>query len=85
MKTINLEQIFDSERIKWLNEGNVILQDMIFRAMREACTQTVDLCAENAEINSKMRDDVDELSMLDEWTVSFVDKQSILKTKSQII
>lgn len=42
---------------------------MVTECMREACEKTVELCAENA--------DVDEYRL--------VDKESILKTKNQIV
>ena len=83
MKTINLEEIFRSHnKIGFWQKETV---DNVLAAMREACNQAIELSAENAQIVTKMREDVDELSMPDEWTISTIDIESILNTKSQII
>jgi len=85
MKKINLDEIA-SEYLKGHSlSTRLFIYDSMINAMREACHQAIELAAENAKIVTKMREDVDELSMLDEWTISTIDKQSILSTKSQII
>jgi len=69
MKQVNLVEIL--KKFDPLNKKDTTLT--ILLAMQEACNQTVDLCAENAEtmhIGSGMY---------------LVDKQSILDTKKQII
>lgn len=82
MKKINLEEILELHLS--LSSQTRPGKAFYIAAMRQACNQAIDLCAENAEIDCQMRDDVDELSMIDEWTISVVDKDSILKTKDQI-
>ena len=67
MKTINLEEILDNEKLD-LSDFD---KRHILNAMKEACDQTVDLCAENVEVN----------------TISakvWVEKDSIIHTKFQI-
>lgn len=58
-------------------------------AMQEACNQTVDLCAENAEIRVTENCLIEEGSCYttyDDGVISVTtDKQSILDTKKQII
>ena len=70
MKQVDLNSIFDYHllALETLDEHS---RDLVIKAMREACNQTVDLCAENAKW--VYRGDI------------FIDKQSILKTKKQII
>lgn len=46
--------------------------------------QILELAAENAKITAKLKENCNELSMLDEWTTYIVDKQSILNTINQI-
>ena len=75
MKTINLDEILKAELIPALAANNADLTyNATIRAMKKACEQTIDLCAENAKIKLAQWDnDSDD-----------VDKNSILKTKNQI-
>ena len=73
MKTVNLEEILIEKCAKrrW-HLSNDLKTDLI-AAMREACNQIVDLCAENAEAYESVGD------------YPCVSRGSILNTKSQII
>ena len=71
---INLEEILikaimDSESIDGIDYISAL------RAMKEACDLTVDLCAEEAQLNWSQ-----------EWETKeyFIDKESILSLKEQI-
>jgi hypothetical protein len=57
------------------------LTNSILSAMKTACDQTVDLCAENAQL--KMIGERKEYGPAPTW-YSVLDKESILKTKDQI-
>ena len=71
MKTVNLNEILSKQKPNfeypmYYHEADIL------NAMREACEQTVDLCAENAiaeQINNRIQ----------------INKQSILNTKTQIV
>ena len=75
MKQIDLKQILEVYKTT-VNGNTVVTVDSALKAMQEACNQTIDLCAENAET------DFDLLSY--EEVRYYVDKQSILDTKEQI-
>ena len=78
-KKINLEEILKKH-------SNICIDDRenVVEAMKEACKQLLELAAENAEITVKLKENCNELSLLDEWTTYIVDKQSILNTINQI-
>ena len=82
-KKINLEYVLDSI-CKDENKVNNSNKLHILMAMRETCRQILELAAENAEITAKLKENCNELSMLDEWTTYIVDKESILNTINQI-
>ena len=82
MKTINLEEIIikrfgctDTEDLKRCLPAFITVDNMK-DCIKEACEQTVDLCAENADWEMDTTND--------NLTVS-VDEKSILKTKNQIV
>lgn len=68
-KVIDLEAILHKHTVGRINVNKCILS-----AMREACEQTVDLCAKNAKLYTKGGVDVGHL----------LNKESILNTKTQI-
>ena len=70
MKEINLKEILD----KYIHISKPVTYSNALLAMKEACNQTVDLCADNASI---------EIPQGIEIYIEF-DKESILKTKNQI-
>lgn len=70
MKQINLLEILIKHIPTELYDPS--LDKYYLAAMKEACEATVDLCAENAEIED-----------IGDWP--FVDKESILETKKQIV
>lgn len=59
MKQIDLNSIFDYHllALETLDEHS---RDLVIKAMREACNQTVDLCAENARTRHDYYDKWDE-------------------------
>ena len=69
MKTIDLNAILDKH-----TTGRINILGACIDAMKEACEQTVDLCAENAKLYTKGGVDVGHL----------LNKHSILNTKTQI-
>jgi hypothetical protein len=80
MKKIDLEEILD----KYINVevfGNIFPDtiEVIFKAMKEACNQTIELCAKNAEIKK-----IDLSTEYDDYYEFIVNTESILKTKTQI-
>lgn len=94
MKTVNLEEILKKELIPIVYAGS---SEMTFnatmRAMKEACRQTLELAAENADVIEEYTDSeiisqehnvtvFDELGDLKK--VIYADKQSILNTIKQI-
>ena len=75
IKEINLEEILISTPVKyfdwWRMKGNTPeVYNAILNAMKEACNQTVDLCAENATCESD-----------GDYLIPEIDKNSILKLK----
>lgn len=70
MKTINLEEILRKNSSIWNN--NLEVEDAI-AAMKDACEQTVDLCAENLRL------------WLESETDDNTSQQTILNTKNQIV
>lgn len=56
----------------------------IKNAMQEACNQTVDLCAENAEVG-ELHEVAESISGGPGYTYYEINKQSILDTKKQIV
>ena len=83
MKEINLEEILDSiyDKNYRSNYKTLYSKQCILEAMKEACTQVLELAAENAEI-----------TIVNEWDgietgnkkVVVVDKQSILDVINQV-
>ena len=95
MKQVDLNSIFDYHllALETLDEHS---RDLVIKAMREACNQTVDLCAENATLDNtateapenKNQDYISHYISRDDYTSEYwitVDKQSILDTKKQIV
>jgi len=82
MKQVNLEEILHKftlfDCVDSCAKLNIIL------AMQEACNQTVDLCAENAEVVCIQVEYIGERAG-GYYTTYDVDKESILNTKKQII
>jgi hypothetical protein len=76
MKEINLEMILKNHVWEAQLRNEPLLKERVLQAMKEACNQTIELCAENATIEGCVAQKWDELS---------IDKQSILNTKNQII
>jgi len=81
-KGVNLKEILQKE----LGEDQgwflgICLSAVIVKAMKEACNQAVDLCAENAQI--KMEGERLTYGPPPTWW-AVIDKESILKTKEQI-
>ena len=75
MEEINLKEILQKHFTKEFgHDGHGEFMSYIIEAMKEACNQTVDLCADNASI---------EIPQGIEIYIEF-DKESILKTKDQI-
>ena len=84
MKTINLEEIIikrfgctDTEDLKRCLPAFITVDNMK-DCMKEACEQTVDLCAENSEIETHPNG----CRECGAWGVS---EQSIFNTKKQIV
>jgi hypothetical protein len=84
MKTVNLNKIliektgnsFDANVI--INDSHSqILKQIILAAMKDACNQTVDLCQEIFELNTR-QEGSNEIA-------TWISEDSILKTKEQII
>ena len=73
MKTINLEEILDQYLDFELDYSKEELKHDFLLAMKEACEQIVDLCAENADLD--YGENEEEITL---------DIDSILKTKDQI-
>lgn len=75
MKQVDLKNILETQanlpEIFYTYE----MEEEVLRIMREVCNQTVDLCAENADITINS---IEDLKLI-------VDKQSILDTKKQIV
>ena len=75
---MNLEEILTSTPVKyfdwWRMKGNIPeVYNAILAAMKEACYQTVDLCAENAKCESD-----------GDYLIPEIDKKSILNVKNLI-
>ena len=77
-KKINLEKILLS-KAKRINEVFPEFMDDILLAMKEACRQTLELAAENAETEKEILPECGVLK-----SVGVVDKQSILDTINQV-
>ena len=75
MKEVNLEAILKSKlTVETMRVNNPdYTWNKIIEAMKEACYQTVDMCAENV------------LPEFYDCKIITVDKQSILETKKQIV
>lgn len=82
MKQINLLEIL----IKYIPTElyDHSLDKYYLSAMKEACEATVDLCAENAEIKD-IKIDYTGVRAGGYYIIKEVDKESILKTKKQIV
>jgi hypothetical protein len=80
-KGINLKETLD--KILTIRDWSIFpnLEGVIIQAMKEACDQTVDLCAENAL--TKMEGERLVYGPPPTWW-AVIDKESILKTKEQI-
>ena len=96
MKQVDLKNILETQanlpEIFYTYE----MEEEILRIMREACNQTVDLCAENATLDNaateapenKNQDYISHYISRDDYNSEYwitVDKQSILDTKKQIV
>jgi len=77
MKTVDLEEIKEKYGSIGKETCEGYQHEHILEAMREACNQAVELCAENAEL-IKYTDNFGDPD-------KYLDKNSILNTKSQII
>ena len=81
MKTINLEEILNNNISQSLKSEGYHFGDVnkswIIKAMKEACRQTLELAAENAETKEY-------ISQLFASTRIIVNKQSILDTIKQV-
>lgn len=85
MKQVNLEEILNKHLAnKIILEVDWDDMHLIKKAMQEACNQTVDLCAENAEIINKKVDYTGERAG-GSYYVPIINKESILDTKIQIV
>lgn len=87
-KKINLEEIildiYGCQNVEDFQKSFDISIKMTKDICKQACKQILELAAENAKITAKLKENYNELSMLDEWTTYIVDKQSILNTINQI-
>lgn len=91
MKTVNLNEILEKHNIYGHKES---VQNLL-NAMREACEQTVELCAENPKLKGYTYShgiernivDLGEEVCVDDKCTNYIstDKQSILNTKTQIV
>ena len=81
MKTVNLEEILKSYlTIEAMMANNPDYTfNMVLSAMKEACRQTLELAAENAETEKEILPECGVLK-----SVGVVDRQSILDTINQI-
>ena len=79
MKEINLKEILQKHFTKEFgHDGHGEFMSYITDAMKEACDQTADLCAENAETEDSSKS---AFAITPNYRVS---KDSILNTKDQI-
>ena len=76
---INLREIRDRHLASGQWYLGSQLQEDIISMMKEACDKTVDLCVENAEM------DFDHVETDDNTVTYYIDGNSILKTKDQIV
>ena len=85
MKQVDLVEILRSRETYDKDHSTISIYDAL-EAMKEACNQAIDLCAENAILGYD-RILVDDPKEGDEAYKNFpkVNKQSILDTKKQII
>ena len=83
---IDLEQILDDLYDKDYRSSykTEYPKQCILAAMKEACEQVIDLCAEKAEIDFKNIEGDTCLGNLDPYTEYFVDKESIIAVKDLI-
>lgn len=94
MKTVNLNEILSKQKPSieypmYYHEADIL------NAMREACEQTVELCAENHKLKGYTYShgiernivDLGEEVCVDDKCTNYIstDKQSILNTKTQIV
>jgi hypothetical protein len=85
MKQINLLEILHKHRRTTdYYSDQEYTEKGIFMAMKEACEATVDLCSENAKIKD-IKIDYTGVRAGGYYIIKEVDKDSILKTKNQII
>jgi len=94
MKKINLDEIA-SEYLKGHSlSTRLFIYDSMINAMREACHQTIEMCAENARLESRVymvggnyiSENLGQEVIIEEPNIYIgIDKESILSTKSQII
>lgn len=77
MKEINLKKIYEKEySFCPANSLTNTQVEFVIYAMREACNQVVNLCAENAVTT--------QLELGNNCSTIIINKESILKTKDQI-
>lgn len=92
MKTVNLNEILEKNGIFLFENSG---KKSIISAMREACEQTIELCAENHKLKGYTYShgiernivDLGEEVCVDDKCTNYIstDKQSILNTKTQIV
>jgi len=73
MKEINLEEILEKKLAGSDEHFLNYSKKEILEAMKEACDQTIELCAENAKCESD-----------GDYLIPEIDKYSIIETKDQI-
>jgi hypothetical protein len=78
-KEINLEEILEKHLAGSDEHFLNYSKKEILEAMKDACDQTIDLCAENAKIK-----EIDLSNENDDHYEFVVNDESILKTKDQI-
>jgi hypothetical protein len=85
-KEINIDKIIKKHSTKYLKEGRFdgipMMDSIIKEVVRDACEQTVKLCAEEA--NWKFVKEINQGSGASHYE-KIVDKKSILKVKNKII
>jgi len=95
---INLKEIYEARYYHEAcsTDGPVNFIDVAILAMRDACNQTVDLCAENAKIESSYKShlvgsrykkwkDGESIDLHNTTQQYKVDTKSMLKLKDQIV
>ena len=85
---INLEKLLKEQ----VNIISPTVKELVLQAMRNACNQTIDLCAENAKLTLHEFRDITfkevykgDTHIINDGAYVDIDKESILNTKNQIV